>query len=285
MASPSAPPSPPKSPPPRSGGAPSTSAPTPKLGRLSADARPPRIVLNAVEGFGKTTFASFAPNPAIIMARGETGYATLLSAGSVPSVDATTVEDWPSLLALLDEMSSAATLPYQTIALDALGGFERLCHERVCARDFGNDWGEKGFAAYAKGFDLAITDWLQLLSRLDKLHARGTGIILLSHCQVKPYKNPMGPDYDRYASDVHAKTWAATHKWADAVLFGTFLTIVDKVRQDKGKGIGGTDRVVYTERRDAFDAKNRYGMPAMLDVPADPAQVYPSIINHITKKV
>lgn len=288
MATP-APPAPPKMPPPPRNGsvaAPTTKAVAPTLGRLTGTALPPRIVLNGVEGFGKTTFAAHAPAPAILMARGETGYKTLLDAGRAPDVDATTIQDWDGLLALLDSLAAGESIPYQTLALDAGGGFERLMHERVCARDFGGDWGERGFASFQKGYDLAVTDWLGMLQRLDKIHARGVCIVILSHCKVRGFKNPMGSDYERYASDLHEKTWAATHKWADAVLFGTFLTIVDKVnaKSDKGKGIGGAIRMVYTERRDAYDAKNRYGMPPEIELPADPAAMWSTISPHFSKK-
>ena len=244
------------------------------------------MIFMATEGFGKTTFAAYAPDCAILMARGETGYATLRGSGRVPDRDAVVIDEWTGLLALLDQIADMPEIPYKYLALDALGGFERLCHEHVCKRDFGDNWGEKGFMSFAKGPDSAVTDWLHLIHRLDKIHARGIGIIALSHCRVKPYKNPLGPDFDRYMADIHEKTWAVTHKWADAALFGSFRSIVDRVNEksNKGKGIGGADRVVYTERRDAFDAKNRYGLPEEIDLPNDPTASFQTIIDLITKK-
>ena len=83
---PSAPPSrpPPSRPAPSAAAAPRPSAAVPAFAKLTPRAIAPRIVLNAVEGFGKTSTAVQAPGAAIIMARGETGYATLLNAGRVP---------------------------------------------------------------------------------------------------------------------------------------------------------------------------------------------------------
>lgn len=227
------------------------------------------------------------------MARGETGYATLRKYGRVPDVDtvtddagnARTIDAWTELL---DIVSALADSPYETVVLDALGGFERLCHERVCARDFNNDWGEKGFSSFQRGYDTAITDWLMLLSRLDQLKTAGKRVIVLSHSQVKTHKNPMGADYDRFVADCHPKTWAATCKWADMVLFGTFRSITEVARgtgnvaKDKGKGIGGTDRVLYTEQRDSFTAKNRAGMPPEVSIPNDPALSWKTIHAAIT---
>ena len=254
------------------------------LGKMQPTFAPPRLVLNAVEGWGKTSCAAFAPAPAILMAAGETGYETLLGSGLVPQVDTARVPSWPALLELLDKLGEVEKPTHLVLAFDALGGFERLCHQHVCERDFDSDWGERGFVGYQRGYDLAVTDWLQFLQRLDRIRARGVAILMLGHVQVRPFKNPLGADYDRYVCDVHHKTWGITHKWADAVLFGQFVTVVDKSRPTdrKGKGIGGTDRVVYTERRDAYDAKNRYGMPEEIDIPGEPAQVWQTIWAAIT---
>src|SRR5690606_21614753 len=189
-----------------------------------------------------------------LMARGETGYLTLRQAGRVPEIDTLTdsdgapktVDTWQELLSALDMLMDT---DHETVGLDANGGFERLCHEMVCARDFKGEWGEKGFGGFQRGYDVSVTDWNVMLGKLEKLKAKGKNILLLSHARSKPFRNAMGPDFDWYTADCHEKTWNSTARWADAVLFGTFVTIVDGARKRKGKGIGGTDRVIYTERR------------------------------------
>lgn len=253
----------------------------PKLGRLPQNEKiAPRIVLNAVEGWGKSTFGGYAPNPAYLMSRGESGYVTLRQHGLAPDVDQVELMSWVDLLAQVDELD---TTDHGAVILDAMGGFERLCHEHVCARDFGGDWGDKGFGSFQKGYDVSVSEWLILLQRLDRLRAkRNIPIIILSHSKVRPFKNPMGSDFDRYIADCHEKTWGVTHKWADCVLFGTFVTVaVEDKKTKRNKGIGGVDRIVYTERRDAYDAKNRFGMPPQIDIPADHTQVYSTIMSAI----
>jgi hypothetical protein len=275
---------PPKLPPPplRTSSPPKPSV-APTWGRIEGKFQPPRIVLNAVEGFGKTTAGANAPSPLIVMAAGETGYETLVGANLVPSVDAARVASWGDLIALLDAIADSDT-GHRTIVLDAMGGIERLCHEHVCKREFGGDWGEKGFASYGKGYDQSLPEWLSMLVRLDRIRdVRGATILMLSHAKVRTHKNPMGADFDRYVADCHEKTtWAATARWADAVLFGTFRTIVEEKRGKAAKGIGGTERVIYTEQRDAFAAKNRYGMPSELEIPDDPSALWPTIWNSVT---
>jgi hypothetical protein len=253
----------------------------PAFGHLRPRTIAPRIVINGVEGWGKTSLGVHAPGAAIIMARGETGYQTLLGAGRVPSVPAVLADNWLGLLALLDQVA-AEPGTIQNLVLDALGGFERLCHEHVCARDFNGEWGDKGFGSYHKGYDVSVTDWLGLLNRLDRINEKGIGVWLLSHVQVKSFKNPNGPDFDRYEAACHQKTWGVTHRWADAVLFANFFTVAEKERgATRAKGKGGADRVLYAERRDAWDAKNRYGLPESIDVPTSAAEAYTSLITLI----
>lgn len=218
------------------------------------------------------------------MASGETGYETLLGKELVPDVPTVMIESHLEALAFLDDLANRDSIGYKTLCLDALGGFERLCHQHVCEREFNGDWGERGFTAYQKGYDIAIADWLQLLQRLERIRKRGVMIILAGHCQIRSFKNPVGEDFDRYTSDLHHKTWAVTHKWADAVLFGTFLTITDKNRDNRVRGIGGTERILYCERRDAYDAKNRYGMPAEIRIPNDRQQAWATISKEIYPK-
>jgi hypothetical protein len=250
----------------------------PTLGKLKPIFAPPRIILNAVEGWGKTSMAAYMEEPAILMARGETGYETLLGSGLVPSVDAARVDDWPGLLGLLENVGN-----HKSVILDALGGFERLCHEHVCNRDFNGDWGERGFASFQKGYDVSVAEWLKLLAILDHLRDSGIIVALLSHCRIKTFKNPLGADYDRYGSEVHDKTWSVTHRWSDAALFGKFFSSVETSKSNKpdvlkkGKGIGGNDRVIYTEWQAGFDAKNRYNMPPVIDIPNDPKLIWSTI--------
>lgn len=256
-----------------------------KFGR-EVCALPPRIVLNAVEGWGKTTAGSQCPKPAILQADSETGYQMLLQAGLVERIDCATSTSWPQTLATLDAMI-AAPKAHNSLVLDALNGFERQCQQYVCAESFKGDWGEKGFGGYQRGFELTSIEWIKLLARLDLLRStHKMMILLLSHCKIRPFKNPEGPDFDRYASNVHEKVWDATKQWADAVLFGNFFTAVasDDPKQRKGKGKGGDQRVLYAVRSAAYDAKNRMGMEAILEIPDDYTQVWATIETAMNRR-
>jgi hypothetical protein len=265
------PPPPPSSVPPATSprSASSSHAERPRLAMATPRFDPPRLCLMAVEGYGKSTIGAFAPKPAILMSQGETGYLTLLSGGRVPAAPAVELPTWEDLLSVLDDIAAGDDV--QTLVLDAIDGFERMCQQHVCDRDFSGNWGDKGFANYQRGYEITMGEWLKLLVRLDEIRTRkNIAVLLLSHCKGKPFKNPLGPDYDRYVANMHEKTWDVTRKWTDAVFFGNFVSVIEKEKgQSRLKGKGGDSRVLYTARTDGYDAKNRYGMEHVLDIPDD----------------
>src|SRR5262249_39507377 len=77
-----------------------------------------------------------------------------------------------------------------------------------------------------------------------------------------------GDDYDRYELKLHAKTGGLIKEWADAVLFANY-EIVTRESGGRTKGISTGARLIHTERRAAWDAKNRYGLPESLPLSWD----------------
>ncbi len=243
---------------------------------------PPRLIINGVEGIGKSTIGAFAPGAAIIQAREETGYETLLSYGRVPSIPRVTVNNWIETLATIRAIAKAPG-DIKTLVLDAMGGLERLCHEYVCETEFGGDWGEKGFGSYQRGYDISIKPWLHLIAALDACKNAGIAVIMISHVAVKTFDNPEGKSFSRYETACHKKTWDVTHKWADAVLFFNYrqALITEKDKKTHGSIAGGRTRVMYTKRSDAYDAKNRLGLPDTIEIPEDHTKAWETLASKI----
>ena len=158
--------------------------------------------------------------------------------------------------------------PFKTLVVDTANGLERLLHEQICNDSFNNDWGEHGFAGFQRGPTMAIAPLTHFLTSLDALRDKGMSVILLAHAVVSTFKNPEGPDFDRFTPAVHKTTWSELHRWADCILFGhrqaPMVTTVGK-KAVKGK-LTSTDqpRVLITERRPSADAKNRHGLPPQI---------------------
>lgn len=238
--------------------------------QTKSDSLPNRYVLHAREGFGKTSLAAYTPKPIFLQTRGETGLDTLINNGQLPETphfpEIQSWEDFLSTIRLLTEEDHE----YKTLVIDTVNGAERLCYEFVCQREFNGDWGERGFSSYMKGYEVSLPEWKMFLNSLDDLRrARKMTIFMLTHTKIKTFKNPEGSDYDRWAPDMHEKCWGLTHKWSDAILFGNFETIVKADKNDatkKGKAAATSARILYTQQRPAFDAKNRMGLPEEIEM-------------------
>jgi len=221
---------------------------------------PSRVILHGVEGVGKTSWASQAPFVIFGQSLGETGLETLIDSGQVTATPHFPQwESWDEVLASVNQLIDQEHA-YRTFAVDTLNGVERLCHEHVCRRDFNGDWTDRGFMGYMRGYEVALSEWRLFLALLDRLRSeKKMAVVCLVHTKISRFSNPEGADFDRFAADLHHKTWAVTHRWADMVLFATFF--VDTVKDgQKHKGVGGQERILYTEHTAAYDAKNRHGL-------------------------
>jgi hypothetical protein len=233
----------------------------------ASDALPDRVIVYAQKGWGKTTFGAFAPKPIFLMSHTETGYLTLRQNGLVPDCPFAVCKTWEQVWNELRELKAKGVGDRKTLVLDALGGFERLCHEFVCAEKYGGDWGEKGFTGYMRGYAVSVPKFDEFLVMLDDIRASlKLRIIILAHTRVKDMPNPTGADFKQYIADCHDKTWECFKRWADMVLLGRHRTQVAVIDGDK-KGVGGDDRILYCTHTDAFEAGNRHGLPAEIAMP------------------
>lgn len=247
-----------------------------------------KIVLYAVEGFGKTTIGAYAESPIIVKGPRENGYDVLLKYDRVPNVPSRDVTTWPELRAVTQRLAKGDH-DRRWMVIDSASVMEAMCRQWVCETFFKNEWGEHGFASYGKGEDRAAVEWMTWLADLEHVTDRGVNVMLLCHTAVKTVKNPEGADYDAYQPDLRDKVKAATNRWANAILFGRYVTAVDmdsrsankNIAEQKGKGVGGTVRIIRCENRDSATAKNQMGFPETIDIPNDPSAAFAAIAQYL----
>lgn len=227
-----------------------------------AGPKPPRILIYGVDAVGKTTFAANMPSPVFVGV--EDGLAAFDEIPRYPQP-----RSWSEVLDALDALIGGEH-SFRTLALDTLDWLEPLCWQHVIRAAAGRrnkqgrliesiedfDWGA--------GYTAALDEWRILVERLDRLrNERGMMIALVAHAWIRTFKNPDGPDFDRYEIKLNSKAGGLLREWADLVLFAAYEQYTHK--DDKRvKGITTGARVVYTQRRAAWDAKSRYPLPEML---------------------
>lgn len=249
---------------------------------------PSRILIHAVQKWGKTSFAAQAPKPIFFLAPGEDGLLTLIDNGELPEtpyLDAQ-VKTFTDLKAHLRSILLAEKWPFSTLVIDTLNGIEPLLINHCIEKDF--EGSRKNYDAWNKGQKTFLGEYIkELLSILDEIRLRkNMAIILICHSQVKTFTNPEGPNYDRWEPTLVKEFWALVDRWVDAILFGNFEVLVDAApKQAKGKGMGGQTRIIYTERHAAYDAGNRLGLPPEIDCGATPQEAWANFKNALKTKV
>lgn len=234
---------------------------TMKLGNLvkGRQKEPWRILLAGVEGIGKSTFGAAAPKPIFLDAEGGSGH---LDVPRFPRPS-----NLPDVHEALRELTEG-THDFETLVVDTVDWLEPLVWAFICQRDGKTDIEDYG---YGKGYQAALDEWRPIVGALERLEkTRGMNIILLAHTQLKTFKNPQGEDFDRYELKLNLKAAGILKEWVKAVLFANFEQYAVKAEKDKAnkfaraKGISTGQRLVFTERDAAYDAKNRYALPPQL---------------------
>ncbi|GAB6037161.1 hypothetical protein JCM15519_17200 [Fundidesulfovibrio butyratiphilus] len=225
---------------------------------------PQKALIYGVQGLGKTTFACTFDRP--ILLRVEDGAAAI----DVPT--------FPSLVTSMSEIIEAIQAlhgdhPYGTLVVDSLDWMEPIVWANTCAR---LEITSIEKAGYGKGYVEADADWRMVMGGFDSLRLnRGMAIVLVAHAEIKRHDPPDGEPYDRYQIKLHKRAWALWQEWADMVLFANYRRQAIKTKdggakgEDKFRAVGTGERVLYTDERPAYVAKNRWSLPHEIYVGQD----------------
>ena len=244
----------------------------------TGNVEPPRIVLYGVEGIGKTCIAANAPNPIFIqtedgvsgsMPDGTPVLTHINQNGGAVLPLATSYDDVRGVLAALasDDHDHA----FKTLVVDSLDWLEPLIWKKVVADNPLTDKGKPVSSiedyGFGKGYGLALNIWTDFKDALAYLRAhKGMSVVLLAHHEVKRFDDPSTEPYDRYQPKLHKAANAKMKEWADCILFANYRVSTTQVdtgfNNTKTRAIGSGDRLLFTEERPAFIAKNRFAMPA-----------------------
>jgi hypothetical protein len=234
-------------------------------GRINA---PYRVCLYGVEGVGKSTTASKADKPVFICKEAGTEQ---LDIERMPEAT-----HWRNALTSTDGVKNDIVSitdslrfrdhDYKTLVVDTVDWIEPMLFQYVCESGPKKvDTIVTAYGGFGNGFKVAVNEWRSWLAQLDSLRKeRGMNIILLAHAVVKSFNNPEGENYDRYQLKLNDQGAGVIKEWCDAVLFAHQIVFASDKGDERAKkkfGVSDNVRYMFTQRRPAWDAKNRFGLP------------------------
>ena len=232
------------------------------------------MVLYGPPGVGKTSFAGHFPGVGFIHDPQEPGIRDLIEYNQIPEPKMVhEAEDFEDLLDICSRVASGET-GIQTAVFDSLSGMEQLCFHWHCNEYFEGDWSSKGFLSYYAGPENATkVDWVRFLEALDQVRKAGVNVVLVAHSEQKMYVNPEGADYERFQPALDKRVWKVTHRWAQAVLFANYFVDIDKSGPRNKANPDSEARFLYPQWSPAFEAKNRFGLPPLVEMEIGRAHV------------
>lgn len=229
-----------------------------KKGTKGPVSRPHLVLVYGPEGVGKSTFASGFPAPFFLDV--EKGTMRL-------NVDRAHPETYADFLGALNDLEKEKH-EYKTVVIDSLSRLETMLWHHVCENNFsGKVWSSIEDPGYGKGYVAAGEEWEKLVLRLEKFQEKtGMGLVLIAHSEMSTFQDPVNNvSYTRYQLELHKTASATIKKYVENIFFINHDTVTKQEKNEKNaKAYGAGERVMYTEHRPAFDAKNRLGLPFTL---------------------
>lgn len=205
------------------------------------------------EGIGKSTMASYTPNPLFNDVEGGTAQMNVRRISS---------ESWEQLLSDTKEVAETPGL-CKTYVIDTADRCEILCIRYIC-----NKYKQANLEAfnYGKGYQILSEEYARFLDALDKVIEAGINVIILAHAKMRKQELPdEAGAFDRWEMKLTRQVAPLVKEWADVVLFLNYKTYVYTSDNDTKKARGGK-RVCYATHNPCWDAKNRHGLSDEFDM-------------------
>lgn len=221
------------------------------------------------EGVGKTSLIADMPDPILMDIEGGSAEIEIARymfrdepGGHVPRT-------YEEILGGIDDLVSNPGHGYRTLGIDTADALEAKIQEYVCKRD-----GEENIEkyGYGKGYKVAVAELRVLISRLNVLRYRdGMAIAIAAHAKARTFKNPEGPDYDRWQIVGDDLFTAELRARCDVVGFvhfegGSKKLADDKSKSPRARGWDTGRRLIELSRTAAWDAKTRLAVPPQIEL-------------------
>lgn len=239
-------------------------------GVIQGGYKPPRVVLYAPPGIGKTTFGAQSQKPIFVTT--EDGVDNI----KIDQFPKSTT--WENLLTNVGQVAKGDH-DYKTIVLDTLNGATDLCNKHVCDTIFDGVWATEdgGFLSYGRGYGASAEESRRLRILTDECRDRGMMVIMLAHSGTINIKHPLMDDFQKFGPAMQKDLWAVFCRNCDIILRADYDYVVTEVKGTKRKKAStGSTRVLYCEGNAAEEGKSRagYELPPRMEFTYDVFESY-----------
>jgi hypothetical protein len=207
------------------------------------------VMLYGVPGVGKSTLASFMPNPIFVDL--EHGTSEL----EVARIDNTS--DMFAIYKWFSEQND-----FETIVIDSWTKLEQKILTTLLTQ-FKKD--SLASFPFGQGYELLKTEVDKHIKAWEYLTRKcGKNVMLIAHSRIKTFNEPLLEPYDRYEPDIINKCLTQLTSAFDEVFFYKFNAFISKE-----KAVSSGDRELYTKEQPAFIAKSRMNLPGVMTNPTE----------------
>lgn len=225
-----------------------------KSGKIS---RAQKVVIYGPEGIGKSTFASKFPDPLFIDTEDSTAQLDIRRL----ETDGT----WDGLIAIVKEVAATPDC-CKTLVIDTADWAEQLCVKHILLKYKQESIESFG---YGKGYTILGEEFTELLTASKKVIDAGINVVITAHAKMRKQELPdEAGAFDRWELKLSKQSSPLLKEWADLLLFLNYKTYVVEM-DNKAKKAQGGKRVMYTSHSPVYDAKNRHGLPDVMDLDYD----------------
>ena len=215
--------------------------------------QPVKLILYGVEGGGKSTTMSYAPNPLFLDCEKGTGRINTRRVN---------INSWDDLLNAVRYVIANPSI-CKTLIIDTADWAEIFAIAYVCNK---NRVASIEAIPFGKGYTYVADEFAALLKLLNQVIELDINVVFIAHAKARKFELPeeMG-SYDKYEMKLSRQVAPLLKEWCDALLFLNYKILVVTGENNTKKAVGGT-RKLYTTHSPVFDAKNRFGLKDELDL-------------------
>ncbi len=227
--------------------------------------QPPRILLYGIAGTGKSTFATFAPDPFYIDLEKTL---SILGKGDISHISEWLESDGSSrnlkyedIIYVLENIL-AENYNFKTLVIDTIDSLDELVVEYTLRK---NKWDKLDYSGFGAKYKAKHANWNVIFNLLDNIWSqKHMCILMLGHSKIKSINEPNLPTYNAYSLNLEDEQLNYITKISDVV---SFVDIKKFASQDGNRVQTSTteERVMHLHPHPAYLAKSRYkDMPSML---------------------